>query len=331
MKIILTGASGLIGNQLCNQLKQKGFDVDFLKRHHYNNTTNQKDWSSRKNIFWSNPEILENADAVVHLAGANVANRWTKSIKAEIINSRREGTRALIDACSKCQNPPKHIISASGIGIYPEGTGQVMTEISEHGDGFLATVCKVWENEILNNTLLGTSVSCLRTGIVLSNRSKIIGITKLQFQFFGMVGTVGSPENRWSWIHINDLCSMYIALIEGKMSPGIYNAVAPNPCTQKDFALAYEKFAPLRNHNNTFPAPLFWRIPCKINQIIRSFGISMRPNLPAPLIKLAWGERSVIALTNQNVSAVKTIDTGFCYQYPTIESALENLHNNPNS
>ena len=329
MKIILTGASGLIGNQLCNQLKQKGFDVFFLKRHHYNKATQEKDWSSRKKIFWSNPEILEEADAVVHLAGENVAKRWTKATKDRILMSRKEGTEALMEACKNCNTPPKHIISASGIGIYPEGSGEVLTEESNHGTGFLATVCETWENALFQNGPLGSQLSCLRTGIVLSNKSKILGITEAQFRIMGMVGTVGSPNNNWSWIHIQDLCAMYIALIEGRMAPGIYNAVAPHPCSQMAFAQAYEKSAPFRLENTQNAIPAFWGLSCSINQIIQKLGITIRPNLPASLIKLAWGERAVIALTNQTVSAQKTIDTGFCYLYPTIESALVNLHRNP--
>ncbi|MCX6177448.1 MAG: DUF1731 domain-containing protein [Bacteroidetes bacterium] len=326
MKIIITGASGLIGKRLCKVLKQDGFDIEFLKRHDYNNTIEEKDWLSRKNIFWSNPEILENADAVVHLAGANVGSSWTKKYKIEILNSRKLGTDSLMKACADCQIPPKHIISASGIGFYPENTHQLLNETSESGNTFLAEVCKIWEQEIFEHKIPGAVASCLRTGIVISNNSKVFSVSQLQFQIFGMVGSVGSPNNLWSWIHINDLCSMYLALIKGTISPGIYNAVAPHPCTQKAAGIAFEKFAPQRELKKSNITALLWRIPCAFNKMLKALRITARPVLPAFLIKLAWGERSAIALTNQNVSAKKTLDTGFCYQYPTIESAMDHLH-----
>lgn len=326
MKIIITGASGLIGKRLCKVMKQDGYDIEFLKRYIYNNTIEEKDWLSRKNIFWSNPEILENADAVVHLAGANVGSSWTKKYKKEILNSRKLGTDSLMKACADCQIPPKHIISASGIGFYPENTHQLLNETSESGNTFLAEVCEIWEEGVFEHKIPGAVASCLRTGIVISNNSKVFSVSQLQFQIFGMVGSVGSPNNLWSWIHINDLCSMYLALIKGTMSPGIYNAVAPHPCTQKAAGIAFEKFAPQRELKKSNITALLWRIPCAFNKMLKALRITARPVLPAFLIKLAWGERSAIALTNQNVSAKKTLDTGFCYQYPTIESAMDHLH-----
>ena len=263
---------------------------------------------------------------MVHLAGANVGSSWTRKYKKEILNSRKLGTEALMKACADCQTPPKHIISASGIGFYHENTNQLLNETSESGNTFLAEVCKIWEQGIFEHKIPGAVASCLRTGIVISNHSKVFGVSKLQFQLFGMVGSVGSPNNLWSWIHIDDLCSTYLALIKGTMSPGIYNAVAPHPCTQKAAGIAFEKFAPHRELKKSNITALLWLIPCAINKMLQALRITARPVLPAFLIKLAWGERSAIALTKQNVSAKKTLDTGFCYQYPTIESAMNHLH-----
>ena len=326
MKIIITGASGLIGKRLCKVLKQDGFDIEFLKRHDYNNTIEEKDWLSRKNIFWSNPEILENADAVVHLAGANVARPWTKAYKKEILESRTIGTTALTQACSACSNPPKHIISASGIGYYAESAPNTLTEESSMGDGFLAEVCKGWEESLFNNNTKEIPLSVVRTGLVLSNKSKIVEAAKIQFLLSGMVGSVGNHRSRWSWIHIVDLCNLYIALIDGTLQPGIYNGVAPNPCTQGEFGKAFERHPAFKSPKYLIYLQLqFWAAK-QLNGLIRFLGIQKRPIIPEWVIKLAWGERSAIALTNQNVSAKKTLDTGFCYQYPTIESAMDHLH-----
>ena len=329
MKIIITGASGLIGKRLCKVLRQNGFDVELLKRQDYNNTIGQKDWLPRKNIFWSNPEILENADAVVHLAGANVARPWTKAYKKEILESRTIGTTALMQACSSCSNPPKHIISASGIGYYAEAVPHTLTEESKLGNGFLAEVCKVWEESLFNNNTKQIPLSVVRTGLVLSNKSKIVEAAKIQFLLSGMVGSVGNQDNQWSWIHIVDLCNLYIALIEGTLQPGIYNGVAPNPCTQGEFGKAYEQHPTFKSPKYLIYLQLQFWIAKRLNGLIRLLGIQKRPIIPEWVIKLAWGERSVIALTNQYVSAQKTLSQGFCYQYPTIDSAMQHLQGHP--
>lgn len=239
------------------------------------------------------------------------------------------GTTELMRVCNACVNPPKHIISASGIGYYQEWVPQTLTEESGAGDGFLAHVCKVWEESLFRNNPKQIPLSVVRTGLVLSNKSKIVNAAQTQFLVCGMVGSVGSHSNRWSWVHIVDLCNQYIALIEGTLQPGIYNGVAPNPCTQGEFGDAYERF-PAVNLPLWLP---IWRLEFflakKLNGLIRFLGIRKRPIVPEWIIKLLWGERSVIALTNQYVSAQKTLDQGFCYQYPTIESAMQHLQGHP--
>jgi NAD dependent epimerase/dehydratase family enzyme len=193
----------------------------------------------------------------------------------------------------------------------------------------LAHVCKVWEESLFRNNPKQIPLSVVRTGLVLSNKSKIVNAAQTQFLVCGMVGSVGSHSNRWSWVHIVDLCNQYIALIEGTLQPGIYNGVAPNPCTQGEFGDAYERF-PAVNLPLWLP---IWRLEFflakKLNGLIRFLGIRKRQIVPEWIIKLLWGERSVIALTNQYVSAQKTLDQGFCYQYPTIESAMQHLQGHP--
>ena len=329
MKVIITGASGLIGKCLSNQLMENGFDVKFLLRCGRNKQSLEKDLKSNKNIFWSNCEVLENADAVIHLAGANVAGRWTSAYKREILDSRTQGTSELLNACLKCANPPKHIISASGIGIYPEGTNAILTENSDHGSNFLASVCEAWENSLLTPIQSTIKISIVRTGLVLSNQSKIIEAAQKQFLVTGMVGSVGDKNNLWSWIHISDLCNLYTALVTNNISHGIYNAVAPNPCKQGEFGLVYEKYPHLWLPNILILAKIQWTIAKGFNALIRKLNIQWRPTIPAIIMNIAWGERAVIALTNQKVSAQKTLDAGFCYHYPSIDDALNHLQKNP--
>lgn len=329
MKVILTGGSGLIGDNLSRVLIERGHDVIHLGRWHTNNRTHKKDFTSTKNIFWSNPEVLEGADAVIHLAGANVAKPWTTSYKKIILESRTIGTQALLEACKNCTNPPKHIISASGIGYYPEGWPSILTEDSEPGENFLAQVCKSWEASLNSVEANAFKISIVRTGLVLSNRSKIIGAARTQFYLSGMVGSVGSRANNWSWIHINDLTQLYVGLLEGALQPGIYNGVAPNPCSQGEFGYAYERHPNFQFPNWLFYARIQWYVARGLNRMLRILSIRWRPVIPAWLIRLAWGERSAIALTNQKVSANKTLAQGFCYQYPNIDVALQHLQANP--
>jgi uncharacterized protein (TIGR01777 family) len=329
MKVVITGGSGLIGGCLSRVLLEKGHTVCHLNRCGYNNRTPKKDLTSEKNIFWSNCEVLENADAVIHLAGANVAKPWTKSYKKEILESRTLGTKALMDAVAACIQPPKHIISASGIGYYPEGGSNLLTEDSASGDAFLSQVCRSWEQSLFNNNPKGLSISVVRTGLALSNQSKIVGAARVQFMLSGMVGSVGCPANRWSWIHLEDLCHIYLALLEGKLFPGIYNGVAPTPCAQGEFGLAYERYPSLNLPKYLIYAQVQWWLAKRLNGMIRGLGIRKRPVVPRFLIKCLWGERSVIALTDQFVSAQKLLDQGFCYQYPTIDKAMQHLQCRP--
>lgn len=329
MKVILTGGSGLIGETLSKLLEDNGHVVLHLRRWQSNNQTVKKDFTSRKNIFWSNPEILEGADAVIHLAGANVAKPWTKSYKREILNSRTESTSALVDACLDCKTPPKHIISASGIGYYPESTNTLLHEDHPIGDTFLAQVCGAWEKSLEREFDLPFHISIVRTGLVLSNKSKIVAAAQKQFLLSGMVGSVGSHENQWSWIHIHDLCNLYIALANQTLSPGIYNGVSPNPCTQGAFGKAYEAHASLNLPWFLIGVKLQWWLAKGINKLLRKFNIQKRPIIPAWVIKRAWGERAAIALTDQKVSCNKTLAQGFCYQYPTIERGLQHLQTHP--
>lgn len=332
MKIILSGASGLIGGHLSNKLIERGFRVAYLKRQKFNNQSGKKDLTSIKKTFWANPEILNDADVVVHLAGANVAKRWTNAYREEISNSRLHGSLALLWACAQQPNPPKHIISASGIGYYPEGLPTFLEENHEAGKTFLADVCKAWESSLTDNSCKTTMISVVRTGLVLSENSKIIEACKQQFMISGMIGSVGSPKNMWSWIHIDDLCNIYIALILNQLPTGIYNGVAPNPCQQGIFALAMEQHYPwLGNPINKIGPALStsklsrYFIGSLINRFLQKNEIKARPILPSCLIKIIWGKRAAIALTNQCVSSVKTTSAGFCFLYPSIDKAVANL------
>lgn len=328
MKIVITGGSGLIGKCLSERLRAKGHAVFFLIRSKFNNP-NQKNVSvTEKKLFWENAHELSNADVIVHLAGARISDRWTKKHKQEILRSRTRSTEALILACKAVEHPPKHIVSMSGIGYYSDPCFSPQIETSHHGSGFLAGVCLAWENALHIAHLPSSKISIVRTGLVLSNDSKIINASASQFYICGMVGSVGNKNALWSWIHIHDLCNIFSALIENTIAPGIYNAVAPTPCSQGEFGLAYERFP---KKLNTYVLH-YWiqnALANLIQRMVHAIGLKWRPTIPGWLLRCFWGEKTVIALTNQNVSAKKLLDTGFCFQYDTIEKSLEHLSKNP--
>ncbi len=328
MKIIVTGGSGLIGTCLLEQLRTKGHDVSLLIRSKYN-TTKQKNVSVvEKKHFWENHHELSNADVVVHLAGAKISDRWTKKHKQEILQSRTKSTEALVLACKALEHPPKHIISMSGIGYYSDPCCSPQIETSLNGSGFLAEVCLAWENALHIAHLPSSKISIVRTGLVLSNQSKIINASASQFYLSGMIGSVGNKNALWSWIHINDLCAIFGGLIENTIPPGIYNAVAPTPCSQAQFGLAYERF-PKKLNTSFIHYWILNAMSLLVQKIIHAIGMKWRPTLPGWLLRCFWGEKTLIALTNQNISAKKLLDTGFCFQYDTIEKSLDHLSKNP--
>ena len=303
-----------------------GIEVKTLNRLVSNKPTMQKDLKNEKKSFWANPEILEGADAVIHLAGANVAEPWTKAHKNRILQSRIDGTEALVNAIAACIHPPKKLISTSAIGYYPDPCFEILTEESHGSNSFLSNVCQQWEKALYCAPLPLTDISVVRVGLVLATDSKIITASAMSYLLSGTVSIVGSKKNMWSWIHIHDLSNLFISLANGDINFGIYNGVAPVPLEQGNFGLTFERFPVI---GQTIPKPVrrLKNIARKINKIWFGFRIIV----PSWGIRLLWGERAQIALTNQNVSAQKTIHSGFVFQYPTIELALEALSkNNPN-
>ncbi len=329
---VITGASGLVGSTIETSLKQQGFEVKTLKRWDTNNSLTEKDLANQKKYFWSNPEVLEGAEAVIHLAGANVGLPWTKKHKSEILSSRVNGTKDLVRCLRECKNPPKRIVSASAIGYYPDPYSYI-TETTEKGTGFLADVCSAWEQETqpLKEIM---DVYTIRIGLVLSNRSKLLQASYYQYVMSGMVGSTGSGNNVWSWIHIHDLAKIFIESSLGNISSGIYNGVSPQVSLQKEVGLAVEHY-PLNLAGQSTVMQGLQVFGNVLNGVWRSLrwlsggkSLHIRPVIPGFVMRIAWGERSVLALTNQRVSSQKLLDAGFTFQYPTIEQAIQHLSKN---
>ena len=298
MKVLITGATGLVGNELSSLLLQNGVTV------HYLSTSKSKlvSESNYKGFYWNpnagdiDKNALDEVDVIVHLAGASVSERWTTSYKEEIINSRVLSTRLLFQTLSKNQNQVKHIISASAIGIYPSSYDAVYSEDNQEVDAFLGEVVQQWEEEVDQFERLGILVSKVRTGIVLAEEGgalqKMVKPIKL-----GLGAAFGTGKQYQSWVHNHDLASLYYYIIQHKLE-GIYNAVSPYPVTNEGLTKAIA---------NTLAVPYFM------------------PNIPKFILKIILGEMHQILFTSQNVSARKILERGFQFKYASLDKALQDL------
>lgn len=293
-KILITGGSGLVGRRLSQLLSERGDEVIHLSR--------QANPNARfKTFAWDikqqqlDTSAFDGVDHVIHLAGAGIAEgRWTKARKKEIVDSRVLGTRLLVDALEWLPKKPKSFIAASAIGYYGDSTA-LCDENSPAGDDFLATTCATWEKESLRtHDKLRTCI--VRIGIVLSREGG--ALPKLMLPFKMYAGAVlGSGKQFMSWIHLDDLCNIFIHLIDHPETEGIYNGVAPIPETHYTFnrALAHAMNRPL----------WLW--------------------IPGVFLRLALGEMAITVLTGQQVNNDKLLQSGFRFKFGNIHRALAAL------
>lgn len=278
MRVAITGASGFIGSRLAKNLVADGHSVAVIGR---------------------DPGALaaiDGADAVVHLAGEPLAQRWTTAAKKRIRSSRIEGTRRLIDALRGLAKPPATLVSASAIGIYGSRGDEILTEQSLPGNGFLASLCVEWEHEAQAAAELGVRVVRLRSGMVLGRDGGALAKMLPVFRM-GLGGRLGGGGQWMSWIHIDDLVALIRHAIDLPALAGPVNATAPSPVTNavftRDLAAAL--------HRSTFlPVPEF-------------------------ALKLLYGEMSEVLLASQRVVPVAAEAAGFRFRYPQLPPALRGL------
>jgi uncharacterized protein len=223
MKILISGASGLVGTHLIPTLKAKGHEVYKLVRKKPK-AVDEIEWDASVGIAESELPKLENFGAVIHLAGDNVADgNWTDDKKRRIKESRTIGTRVLIESLKKLDNPPKTFIAASAIGFYGNRGDEVLTENSAKGEGFFPEVCSEWEAESEKAADFGARVVMLRIGVVLSKDGGAIGKMLTPFKF-GVGGVVGSGKQWMSWIELNDLIRLIHHALDNENVSGALNA-----------------------------------------------------------------------------------------------------------
>lgn len=232
MKILLSGSSGLVGKALVNFLSMTQHQVFKLVRRKSELKKNEISWDPEKKKL--NPTSIEGFDVIIHLAGENIAGRWTAEKKKKIEQSRIGSTQLLCDTLNKLHLPPEVLITASAIGYYGNQKDRVLTETSSKGAGFLADLCEKWEKPTQSLLDKDIRVVNVRTGIVLSPKGGALKTLLLPFKL-GMGGTIGTGKQYMSWIALDDLISIYNYLLNNRSVQGIVNAVSPYPVTNYEF------------------------------------------------------------------------------------------------
>ncbi|MCH2211672.1 MAG: TIGR01777 family oxidoreductase [Fuerstiella sp.] len=251
--IAITGASGMIGSSLSTDLSNQGHTVIPLQR-----GTRQPEGSD---VFWDpnkqgvcDPQTLDGVDTVVHLAGENIASgRWTAAQKQRIRGSRVQATRNLVRSLTQMNRPPATFICASAIGIYGNRGSEQLTESSDPGSGFLAEVCRDWEEAATTAESAGMRVVCVRIGVVLSTQGGALAKMLTPFRF-GLGGIVGNGNQYWSWIGLPDVVAILQEAITNKSLQGPVNAVSPNAVNNRQFT---KVLGNVLNRPTIFPLPGF--------------------------------------------------------------------------
>src|SRR6266702_3844529 len=285
MKIAVTGSTGLVGSALIPLLESAGHEVVRLKR--------PAQWDPETGV--ADPSAFGGVDAVVHLAGENIAGgRWTAARKERILNSRVKGTKLIAETLGNLPKPPQVLVSASAIGYYGDRGSELLREQSPPGTGFLPDVCRQWEAATDAATRKGIRVVHLRTGIVLSGKGGALKQMLLPFKI-GLGGRIGSGDQYWSWILLDDLTSAIVHCIQASGVHGAVNTVSPSPVTNLEFTKVLGR---VLSRPTIFPLPAF-------------------------ATRFAFGEMAdALLLASARVEPTKLLASRFIFRQKDLEAAL---------
>ncbi|MBC1222998.1 TIGR01777 family protein [Nostoc sp. UCD121] len=304
MKVAITGATGFVGSLLVQRLHGKGHKIVVLTR---NTAFAQKVFPSEAfpnveivaytlNTSGSWQSVIASCDGVVNLAGEPIGEgRWTPERKQEILNSRKLGTQKIVEAIVNANPKPTVLINASAIGYYGTSETANFDETSQSGNDFLAQVCQAWEAEATKVKDAGVRLVILRFGIVLGNGGAL-GKMIPPFKLFAG-GPIGSGRQWFSWIHVDDLVNLIMQALTKPEIEGIYNATAPNPVRMADLS---QTLGQVMNRPSWLPVPAF-------------------------AIEALLGDGAIVVLEGQQVLPKRTVETGFEYKYPNLQSALKQI------
>ena len=302
MKLLITGATGLVGRALLDFFLEKKYQINYLT------TSKQKlDSISGCQGFYWNPKkgyiddkALINVDIIINLAGATISNRWTQNYKNVILDSRVDSLNTLYNTLQSSIHQVKQIVSASAIGVYPNSLDKKYSEDNkETGRDFLANVVTEWENSASKFDAFGVKVSLIRIGLVLSANGGVLAklITPVKYNLGSVLGTGNQMQ---SWIHINDLIRVFDFVIDNEIF-GVVNGVAPNPVKQKSFIKI-------------------------LSEVLGSKVVL--PATPKWILKLVLGEMHELLFNSQDVISKRLIDERFQFDYAHLKPALTHIIKN---
>jgi uncharacterized protein len=292
-RVLMTGASGLLGRALAPTLKSRGYEIVRLVRGPAVGD-DQIHWDPARSL---SPEAVSGFDAVIHLAGESVVGRWSGAKKTKIRDSRVAGTRALAQALARATKRPRVFLAASAIGYYGDRADEVLNEKSAPGTGFLADVCREWEAATQAAVDAGIRTAHLRTGVVLSAEGGALKKMLPPFRM-GVGGRVGSGRQWMSWIHIHDWTGAVHHILKNDLLQGAVNMVAPRPVQNTEFT---ETLASVLSRPAIFPLPAF-------------------------AIKTLFGQMGEeVLLASQRVEPARLVTSGYPFQCSELKKALEEL------
>lgn len=297
MRVLVTGATGFIGSRISKTLISKGIEVNYLTR-----SLSGSEVTGAKAFVWDpykeqiDLACLDGVEVIIHLAGASIADSWSEKGKQLIMNSRVIPTAFLVKTLKNNTHQVKHVIGASAIGIYSDISELQTEEHFTKADNFLGQVVQKWEDG--NNAFkdIGLKVSLIRIGLVLDMHECALA-TMVKPVRLWLGAAIGSGKQYYSWVHINDLVDLFVYVLEYQLE-GVYNAVAPEPLTNREFTVIL---------GQALKRPIWL------------------PAIPEFMIKLVLGEKSILVTEGQRVDSTKIRQAGFEFKFKTLKGALDDF------